>query len=173
MTDAAWQLARALLREALALGQAEEIEADLARLAQVLADPDVARFVRHPRIPLAEKERVLHPTAGTELARRLLDALLDSRETDLIQEIHDSYARLRKRHAGLVDVEVRTPQPLTPGQQERIRAAVRRFTGRTVELRPVVDPELIGGVRLRIDGRVVDDSLRARLNTLEERLLAP
>ena len=66
----------------------------------------------------------------------------------------------------------RVAQPLSPEQDAEIRAAVKAATGLTPVLKVQVDPKLLGGVRLTIDGRVADNSLRSGLERLKERLQA-
>jgi F-type H+-transporting ATPase subunit delta len=171
MTDAARSVARALFREARAAAELEPVEADLARLARLTADRDVQRFLDHPRIPLADKVRVLAPAVSNGLARRLLGALLAARETGLLPAIHRGYAGLLKRETGFVDTVARVARPLTPAEEAELRVAVRKATGLAALLKVQVDPTLIAGVRLAIDGRIVDNSFRTGLERLKEKLL--
>ena len=172
MTDAARSIALSLFREARATNQLEPVADDLARLAGIVSDPDVRRFLSYPRIPLAEKERVLSPAVTNDLMRRLLAALLSTRESELITALNESYSALVRRETGFVDAAARVAQPLTPAQDEAIRTAVKAATGLTAVLKVYVDPGLIGGVRLTIDGRVADNSLKSRLERLKESLQA-
>ena len=173
MADAAGRIARALFRKALAIGRAEEVARDLEALTDVLAsNPDVARFINHPRIPLADKEKLLGPAVTDELTRRLLWVLIAGRETALLRGIHSSYSLLLKRRAGLIDAAVATAESLTSEEETGLRAAIERIAGRKAVLHMTIDPALIGGVRLTLDGRVFDGSLRTTLESMKERLLA-
>jgi F-type H+-transporting ATPase subunit delta len=71
-----------------------------------------------------------------------------------------------------VETVARVAQPLSPAQEAEIRAAVKAATGLTPVLKVQVDPQLLGGVRLAIDGHVADNSLRSGLERLKERLQA-
>ncbi len=172
MTDASRSIALSLFREARQTGQLVAVAEDLARLALVASDPDVRRFLSHPCIPLADKERVLSPALTNDLMRRLLAALLSTRESELIVALNESYASLVRRETGFVDATARSAQPLTPAQEDAIRAAVKAVTGLTPVLKVNVDPGLIGGLRLTIDGRVADNSLKSGLERLKESLQA-
>lgn len=173
MAEAAGRIARALLRKAVLLGRAEAVARDLELLSWVVAsNPDVMRFINHPRIPLADKEKLLCPAAAEELTRRLLSTLIAGREATLLPEIHTSYALLLRRRTGLIDAAVTAAEPLTPEEETGLGAAVERITGRKAVLHVTIDPELIGGIRLTLDGRVFDGSLRTTLESIKERLLA-
>jgi F-type H+-transporting ATPase subunit delta len=172
MTDAARSVARALFRKARELGEMEPVASDLSRLARIAADPTVRRFLAHPRIPLTDKERVLSPSVSNDLVRRLLLAMLAARATGLLPEVNEGFGQLIRRETGFVETVARVAQPLSPAQEEEIRAAVKAATGLTPVLKLQVDPQLIGGVRLAIDGKVADNSLRSGLERLKERLQA-
>lgn len=173
MVDTAWRLAGALLIEACRLGQAEAVEADLARLQTlVTADADIRRFINHPLIPLIDKQKVLCPVSKNELVKGVFCELLARRDTGLIPAICSSYTLALRRRTGRIDAVVQSAGPLTPEEQRRVHDAICKRTGCAASLRVVVDPELIGGLRVQLDGQVIDNSLRARLETMKERLLA-
>jgi F-type H+-transporting ATPase subunit delta len=172
MADAARSIARALLNEARAVGELESTSAELPRLARAASDPEIRRFLGHPRITPAEKERVVAAVVASGLVRRLFAALLSVRSTDLLPAIAESFARLVRRETGFVETVARVAQPLTPKQEDEIRAAVKAATGLTPVMKVQVDPRLIGGVRLTIDGRVADNSLKSELDRLKETLQA-
>jgi F-type H+-transporting ATPase subunit delta len=172
MTDAARSIARALFRKARELGELEPVATDLLRLAGIASGPDVRRFLVHPRIPLEDKERILAPSASNELVRNLLSALVSAGATGLLAAVNEAFALLVRRETGFVETLARVAQPLSPAQEEEIRAAVKAATGLTPLLKVKVDPQLLGGVRLAVDGKVADNSLRSGLERLKERLQA-
>jgi len=172
MVDGAGRLSRALFRHASALGEVEAVREDLALLARVVgADSDTMRLVRHPRIPLPEKLKVLCPLASTELVRRLVSTLVENQETDLLKEIHQRFKELAGSVSEAVEVEARVAYPLTADEETRLCAAASEALGRKVQVRVVVDPSLIAGVRLRAGNRVFERSLRFGLEELRARLL--
>jgi F-type H+-transporting ATPase subunit delta len=66
--------------------------------------------------------------------------------------------------------EVRSALPLDDGQVERLAVALGRATGKTVEVKVVVDPSVMGGLVARIGDTVIDGTVRHRLNQLKEQL---
>lgn len=173
MVDGAGRLSRALFRQASALGEVESVREDLALLAGVVgANSGTMRFVRHPRIPVPEKQKVLCPLASSELVRRLVSALVENQETDLLPEIHQRFEVLARRVSETVEVEARVAYPLTADEETRLCAAASEALGRKARLRVVVDQSLIAGVRLRAGNRVFERSLRFGLEELRARLLS-
>ena len=66
--------------------------------------------------------------------------------------------------------EVRSAIPLTADQQDRLKAALANATGKTVELKVIVDPSVLGGLVATVGDKVIDDTVRSRLDQLKSRL---
>jgi F-type H+-transporting ATPase subunit delta len=173
MADAAWRLARALFKAARRSGELEAVAADLARLNALLrAVPDVNRVVHHPRISEAAKDELLGGAAETELVRRVVVSLIASREFTLLTAISRQFRQMARQEAGIIKVEVRTAIELAPDDAAALGAALEQHFGRRAAMQFVLDPSLIAGVRVIVDDQVLDDSLKARLTALGERLRA-
>jgi F-type H+-transporting ATPase subunit delta len=71
----------------------------------------------------------------------------------------------------MAEVEVRVPRPLTPDTQALLRREIEAWVGQRIRLTVVVDESVIGGVRLQVNGRVVDNTLKSQLESIEENLL--
>ncbi len=154
-------------------------------LAQVLEDlelvlecasiePRFHEFLASPRVPAADKKRVLqHVYAGKvqDVTLRFLMVLLDrGRQTALhavVDALRETVDRIHKRQR----VTVRGAFPM---DEERdlsgLRKALSEATGRSVIFKTAVDPELLGGCVLRIGDLRVDGSLRRRLEQIGKRL---
>ncbi len=79
--------------------------------------------------------------------------------------------RLAKEQVGQVlEVGDGSALPLDDGQLERLAAALGRATGKTVEVKVVVDPSVMGGLVARVGDTVIDGTVRHRLNQLKEQL---
>lgn len=98
-------------------------------------------------------------------------AYLKKRERlDLLPLVASAFARLAARQADPNLAVVTSAVPLTGQEQQQLKAGLNRALGRPVGLRLVVDRQLIGGLRLNIDGRLIDLSLSQQLEDLGERL---
>jgi len=148
-------------------------EHDLKRLADIIeADPLVVLFLDHPLITLAEKEHVLDRAFESDITRRLLRVLIALRKSRRMPDVYDTFADMVRRELALTEVEVRLPRPVTPDRQAMLQRAIEEWLGRRVHLTVVIDESLIGGVRVQVNGRVVDNTLQSQLKSIEEKLLA-
>ena len=151
----------------------ETTEQDLKRLADIIeAEPLVVLFLDHPLITLAEKERVLEGAVESDLTRRLLRVLIALRKSRRMRDVYDTFAEIVRRELAMAEVEVRVPRPLPPDGQESLHRAIEAWQGRRVHLTVVVDETVIGGVRVQVNGHVVDNTLKTQLESIEENLLA-
>jgi len=82
------------------------------------------------------------------------------------------YQRLLNNRRGIVSALVTSAMPLTKDEDAAIRARVAQLTGATVDVQTAVDPALIGGLTVKIGDRLIDASVRGRLERLREQLLA-
>jgi F-type H+-transporting ATPase subunit delta len=108
---------------------------------------------------------------GDELAN-LVGLLVGRGRVSLLPAITTEYGRLLDRRRGVAAALVTSAAPLTAAETEAIAARVAVMTGSTVSLRTAVDPELIGGVTVRIGDRLIDASVRGRLERLRHRIVA-
>jgi F-type H+-transporting ATPase subunit delta len=173
MVDVSWRLARALFHAARRTGELEPVAADLARISEVLrAAPDVYRIIHHPRISEAAKDDLLDSVLETELARRLVISLIAARDIGLLATIDRQFQRMRRQDAGIVRAEIRTAVEMPPEDAAALGSALEQYLGRRVILRVVLDSSLIAGIRVRLDGRVLDASIKTELAALSRQLLA-
>lgn len=166
--------ARALLDVALA-GKDEAVRAELDRLAGLFADHAELRTVLvHPALPAEKKLAVVaslwRPQRPPELLLRLLGLLLERDRIDLLPLIAAAYGRLWNDRRGVVEAEAVSARALEAAEAEAVAEAVGKALDKQVDLRWRVDPALMGGLLLNVDGRVYDGSVRARLRALRERL---
>jgi F-type H+-transporting ATPase subunit delta len=151
----------------------ETTEQDLKRLAEIVeSEPLVLLFLDHPLITLAEKEHVLEGAMESDLTRRLLRVLIALRKSRRMRDVYDTFADIVRRELAMAEVEVRVPRPLSPDKQALLQRAIEAWVGRRVHLTVVVDESVIGGVRVQVSGRVVDNTLKSQLESIEENLLA-
>jgi F-type H+-transporting ATPase subunit delta len=76
------------------------------------------------------------------------------------------------RHRGVVEAVVTSAAPLTSEETTAIRQRVESMAGAAVDLRTAVDPSLIGGLTVKVGGRLLDASVRGRLERLRDQLIA-
>jgi F-type H+-transporting ATPase subunit delta len=166
--------ARALLEVSEAKGDSG-LREELDELSALFAGhADLRTALLHPAIPADKKLAVVAALWRKEkpspLLQRLVALLLERDRVELLPLIAKAYARLWNAARGVVEAEAVSATPMEDGDAHALSAAVGRVLGKQVELRTEVDPGLVGGLLLRMEGRVYDGSVRARLRSLRERL---
>jgi len=148
---------------------------DLRLAADVLAQPEVARIVDNPATPFAARREVLARLFETRISPNAynLTLLLARRgRLSIAPAVAAEYKRLVDRERGVVPATVTSAIPLEPAELAAIDARVREMTGARTEITTALDPALIGGITVRIGDRLIDASVRGRLERLRDRIAA-
>lgn len=157
-------------------GEADDLRAELDELAR-FADRDrgFAAFLANPRIDAEDRaaslERMFRGRASDLLADAL-QVIHRKGRIALVPAIAAAYAERHDVLRGVIEVQVTSARPLDDDQRRRLEAAIRAKTGRRPRLAERVDPELLGGLVVRIGDEKVDGSIATRLEGLSQALLA-
>ena len=173
-TAAAKRYAKAVFELAQPAGEMEAWSRRLASVAELFDDPHVAAVLRNPTIPadrrdalVASAPHVLDPE-GTNLAR----LLIESDRIDEARAIEEEFERLADEAAGRVRATVTTAIELDRADRDRVQQQLSKRLDKEVRLSVVVDPRIIGGLKLQYGDRVVDATVATRLQQLRRRLAA-
>jgi F-type H+-transporting ATPase subunit delta len=172
---AAERYAKALFALARDEGRVEAVAEELGRLVDTMrAVPALRDVLVRPLHPAKERRAALRAVgerlALSPLLQKFCAFLIDQRRTRDLEAIQDEYRRLAEEAAGRVRGTVVSASPLEDAQLERLRGALARRTGRSVDLEVRVDPALLGGVVARVGDLVFDGSLRTQLAQLRASL---
>lgn len=165
----AWRYARALFAAAAASGAEDRILAELQAAHGGILDR--LPLLRHPRVSTAEKKRSIEEALSGRacpLSLEFLKLLIQKKRFDLLAMVATDLGRLIAEKNNLVKAQVRTARPLSASAQEALRARLMGFAGKSVELEIKEEPELIGGLVVRLGDWVLDSSLRGQLRKLGE-----
>jgi F-type H+-transporting ATPase subunit delta len=172
---AARRYAEAAFQVALAEDRLDAWKADLALAADILGRPEVVEIVGSPALPL---ERRLAVTDGllrsriSPAALRLVNLLVQRGRAGILPRVSEDYTRQLNAHRGVVMATVTSAVPLTDDETAAIRSRVEAMAGSQVELATQVDPDLIGGLTIQVRDRLLDASIRGRLERLRDQLHA-
>ena len=154
-------------------GQLEAWSKMLSFLSLLAADPTMRKIIQDPRIPRARLLELIFDIGGEyllEQGRNFLKLLVEAGRIQLAPAIARLYEELRAEAERVVDVNVITAYALDNTQEQVIAEAVKKRTGKNVKVSTLVDRGLIGGVVVRIGDRVIDASVRGRLQQLASQL---
>ncbi|GAB4349820.1 MAG: ATP synthase F1 subunit delta [Leptolyngbyaceae cyanobacterium] len=167
--------AQALLSLAQDNNTLDQVGNDVNSILGVLKEsPDLQEFLDNPLIKPADKKAVMNRILGDSVhpyTRNFIQVLVDRRRIMFLEGICKEFQSLLRKLNQTVLAEVTSARELTDDQKNSLREKVLAMTGaRQVELETHIDPELIGGVVIRIGSQVIDASLRGQLRRLSLRL---
>lgn len=174
-TSAARRYAEAVQGIARRDGTLDAWLADLRFAAEVVTEPEVARVVDNPAVPVAVRREVLEKLLEARIAHQAMNLvlLLAARgRIALVPAIAAEYKRLLDLERGVVTAMVTSPMPLEPADLAAVTSLLRSVTGRAVEIQALLDPALVGGLTIRVGDQLIDASVRGRLERLRDRLVA-
>jgi len=148
----------------------EVIDNDYRRVVEETREvPDFLRFLTHPLVEDDAKTALLRGAFPdiAEYLHNMLSLLVRNGREGYIDMIYDEFEGLRGSEEGIVQVRVTTAQELTTKDRKRLSDHLARKLGGRVRLDEQVDKNLIGGLRIDVGGKVIDGSLRARLDELK------
>ncbi len=169
--------AEALFNVALERGQAETIQEELDSLLDDLlaADPKVARFLTSGAIGRNQRRLVLDRVfskLASPLFFNFLQVLNDHERLDLLHPIRRALRQLRDEHARRVRVMVKSAVSLSAQQQSQLQDLLRQTLKLEPLLETTVDPELLGGLLVRVGDWQYDATLRHQLEILRSEIIA-
>lgn len=169
--------ARALNEEISDDAELEGAVASFDELGEMVAGHDGLRgALSNPGVTfekrLAILEGILRATQCHDTVAGLVRVLLKRRRMEILPDAAMVFADLADERLNRISAEVTTAHTLSEEQSEKIRRALERFSGRSVRVEERVDGSLLGGVVAYIDGRVIDGSLRTRLERMKSALMA-
>ena len=174
MDLAARRYALALTQEAARTGQAAAVDADVVFLGETLdGSRELRLFLRSPVVSRDKKENVLRSLFServSPLTMRFLSLLVSKQREALIPAVVEAVRVLRDTASGTVEARVRTAKPLTDDETAALRASLEARAGHPVRLSVEVQPDLIGGLVVRVGDVVYDRSVRHQLDVLRETL---
>ena len=169
--------AEALLVAATQDGRADEVGEELTALVRDLlaGHPRVEAFFATRAVSRKAKGPILAAAfqSGTsELVRKFIGVLNQNGRLDLLRAITAAYHALRDETAGRVRVRVTSSVPLTDSQTTELKETLAARLKAEPVLEPRTDPDLLGGLVVRVGDRVFDTSVRTRLDNIRNHLMA-
>jgi F-type H+-transporting ATPase subunit delta len=173
ISGVAGRYATALFELALENNAIDAVQGDLDRFDALVGEsPDLARLVRSPVFGADEQGKALGAVlAGAGiggLAAKFLMLVTANRRLFALGQIIKAYRALVARHKGELTAQITVAEPLSDAHRNAIRDALQSVTGKDVGLDVNVDPAIIGGLVVKLGSRMVDSSLRTKLNSIKQ-----
>lgn len=174
MTDSAINYGEALYELAKDEQCSERILSELDTVCELFCgNPDYVRLLSEPSVPKRERCAVLDEALRDRVQPYLLNFLKLLCERGLIRRTADCLRAYRTRYYadnGILEATAITAVPLPEAQKRRLTEKLRSITGKQVMLQVRQDASVLGGIRLQMDGRELDGTVRGRLDSLRRSL---
>jgi F-type H+-transporting ATPase subunit delta len=174
MTPAIRGYAAALFEVARAEGALDQVEDELFRFARTVEQSTKLREALHDiSLPAEHRASMVAELLGQKASPHtvnLIAFIVASGRVRELSSIVDALVEKAAAERAKALAEVRAAVPLGPEEREKLTAAIRRATGKAVEIKVLVDPSVIGGLLIRVGDQVFDGTVRRRLQLAKERL---
>ncbi len=153
----------------------DRLAADFAALKVLLArSPELAQLVRSPVISRDQQsagmDAVLKAAGAADLTRKLVLLLAKKRRLFILAAVIASFEQLLARHRGEIAADVTAARELSEPETAELKRILKDRLGREPRLTMHVDPALLGGIVLKVGSRMIDSSLRSKLEALRARM---
>lgn len=126
-----------------------------------------------PKLSTEERKAIINEVfrdgISTEL-KNFLSILLDKQRAGSVLDIHEAFMKRVDVHKGIVEATVKSAAPLGDRIEKELTRKLEEMTHREIRLRTLVDPELIGGLYIKVGDQVLDGSMKNRLEHIKESL---
>lgn len=165
---------KALFQTALENKIIDKVMADMALITEVYKAPEMKEFLLSPIIPPSKKISIFHKLFEGNVQKvtlSLLDLLVQNGRESFLPAIARAFIRETQIHRGVTEAVLTTAVPVDTKVRKQISDLVEDTFSTKVELKEVVDPEIIGGFILRVEDNYIDASIKNKLRKVRKELL--
>jgi F-type H+-transporting ATPase subunit delta len=174
-STAARRYAEAGFEIAVRDGTVDAWRRELELAARVISDPVIAEAVRNPAVPAALREKTIQDGLGSVVSEPVLNLvrfMIRRGRIEDLDRVAAEFGRLDDERQGIVHAVATSALPLEPSEVKALTARLEQMTGQTVELSVEVDPSVLGGIVVRVGDRLIDGTVRGRLERLRSQLVS-
>ncbi len=153
----------------------EQWRSELETAAAIVAEPKVGRALANPSVPLEERTATATATFSSVVSRQvlnLIDLMLRRGRIEQLPHLAAEFRRLDNIRQGITLVTATSASPLSPDEVQALTERMEQYTGGRIELDVQVDPSLLGGLVVQVGDRLIDGSVRSRLERLRNQLVS-
>lgn len=166
--------ARAIFELAQEQNLVEQIDTELGQIAQLVqSNDDLKSLLEHPVVGKEAKKQVFHKILQgqiSELAQHALDFIIEKGREKNLSEIHQAYVKIANEAAGRTHATVYSAYPLSKADISAVHKRFGSLLQKDVEIKNVVDPALIGGLKVQIGDTLYDGSISSKLESMKKYL---
>lgn len=147
------------------------VEGDLEKLGAALSESaDLASLINNPQVSREAAAGAVGGVAGllglSDLTKNFLGVLAGNRRLSALPDVIRAFGQIAAAHRGEATAEVTSAHPLDDAQLAALTEKLKVREGKDIKLKTNVDPEILGGLVVKIGSQMIDSSIRTRLNSL-------
>lgn len=154
----------------------ETFEEELRTIGEVFRkDKQLNSFLKHPRIRKDKKKQLLRDVfqGYSEEVTHTLDMSIDRHREDMIPAMVDAFIERTNEARGIAEAKVYSVRALGPDEEKMVQDVFsKKLNKQTLRIHNVIDPSLLGGIKLRIGNRIYDGSVSGKLERIERKLVS-
>jgi len=166
--------AQALFEVALELDNLDQIREELGFVSETFkSHPEFYEVFRTPKINKEERKDIIIKVFGEQVSTEVMNflkILIDKRRGTAIGGIYSEFVDMVDDHKGVVKAVVESAVELTDDEQKTLTEKLAKVTGKEIRLSALVNPEIIGGLVVKIGDKVIDGSVKNRLDIMKDNL---
>ena len=141
-------------------------------VAALVENEEYLSILDTPHLPLKERVAMIDQSFGMldEHLVNLIKILAEAKRAHLLVKILREYESLYDEYKGIFNAHVTSAVAMSDGQVEGLRIKLRSLTGKEPRIINTVDPSVLGGIKLRFEGKQVDGTVKGRLEGFEKKL---
>lgn len=141
-------------------------------IAALVENEEYLSILDTPHLPLKERVAMIDQSFGMldEHLVNLIKILAEAKRAHLLVKILREYESLYDEYKGIFNAHVTSAVAMSDGQVEGLRIKLRSLTGKEPRIINTVDPSVLGGIKLRFEGKQVDGTVKGRLEGFEKKL---
>ncbi len=153
----------------------DEIYEEFEYIAELMHDePDFYEMFETPKISIVEKKKIIKAVFAGRFSATMvnfLNVLADKRRSDCIVEIFESFEKKYNRHHNRAKAIIRSVVPLSDEQKQKLTKQLTETSGYKIKLVNIIDPSLVGGLRIRIGDHMIDQSVKTAIYDMKDLLI--
>jgi F-type H+-transporting ATPase subunit delta len=172
MDDRISGYARGIYEIASGEGSLERVESELLTISRAFeTEPELRSSLTNPQLPAERKQAVVEELIGgraSSLTVGVVQLLVSQNRASELPAIASAVSNAAAASRDKAVAEVRSAVPLSEDTVSRLTSALRKATGKDVEVKVVVDPAVIGGIVARVGDTVIDGSIARRFDSVRQ-----
>ncbi|EOC99449.1 F0F1 ATP synthase subunit delta [Caldisalinibacter kiritimatiensis] len=166
--------AEALFEVALEYDKLEEYKQEIIEVSKVFeSEPKLKTIFEHPKLTKNEKKDIINSLFKGKISQEILNLLyivVDKGRERYLSYIKDEYVALSNEKLGIIEAKAVTAVPMTEEEKSKLQDNLSNKFGKRVILENIVNEEIIGGVLVKIEDKVIDNSIKGQLDNIEKEL---